>query len=65
MSNLNNDPVKFLIACGTVILVANATTSFASFISSTSSNVNAAIAVASPLLAPLMIFSGTFLKNKF
>lgn len=64
MCNLYDDAIRFLICCGTVVLVALTTTSFGSFISAASPSVNAALAISSPILAPLMIFSGTFLNNK-
>ena len=64
MSNLNNDPIRFMFCCLTLVLVANSAVSFGSFISASAPSVNAALALSAPILVPLMIFSGYFLNNK-
>ncbi len=64
MCNLNNDPLRYLVCCLTVILVANVTTAFASLISALAPNVNIALAIAGPILTPIMIFGGFFLNSK-
>ncbi len=64
MSDLNNDPIRFMFCCLVLVLVANSAVSFGSFISAAAPSVNAALALSAPILVPLMIFSGYFLNNK-
>lgn len=64
MCGLNPEFDKFIICVCAIVLVANAAVSFGSLISAAAPNVNAALALAAPLLVPLMIFSGYFLNNE-
>ncbi|VDI31145.1 Hypothetical predicted protein [Mytilus galloprovincialis] len=54
---------SFLICCGISILVANTAASFGMIISTLSSSATMALAVAPPLLIPLMLFGGFFVQN--
>jgi ABC-type multidrug transport system permease subunit len=63
MIDLNNDPIKYLICCAGIILSANSAVAFGGLISAIAPSVNVALAIAGPILVPLMIFSGFFLNN--
>ncbi len=63
MANLNNDGSKFIICCIINLIVANCAVSFGYLVSAISPNANVATGIASPLMVPLMIFSGFFLNN--
>lgn len=62
MANISNSIENFLICAGIIILSAQAAVSFGNFLSATAPSTNVAIALAGPILVPLMIFSG-FLIN--
>jgi len=64
MANLNNDAIRFLICCLTVVLIANCASSFASFIAAASPSINAALTISSACTTPLFLFSGTFLNRE-
>uniref|UniRef100_A0A0P4VZS6 ABC-2 type transporter transmembrane domain-containing protein n=2 Tax=Scylla olivacea TaxID=85551 RepID=A0A0P4VZS6_SCYOL len=53
---------NFFICAGLLILVANAAVSFGYMISCLARNLNIALAIAAPLLIPLMLFGGLFLN---
>lgn len=53
---------NFFICAGLLILVANAAVSFGYMISCMARNLNIALAIAAPLLIPLMLFGGLFLN---
>ncbi|KAL7640654.1 UNVERIFIED_CONTAM: hypothetical protein RMT77_008929 [Armadillidium vulgare] len=63
MVGFNQDPIKFLICCAIVTLVANTSTSFGYFISCSSKNLNMALTIASPFVIPMMLFGGFFLNK--
>lgn len=52
----------FFICCGVLILVANISVSFGYVISTAANSVNTALAIAPPLLVPLIMFGGFFLN---
>lgn len=62
MANIGQSIQGFLICTGIIILSAQAAVSFGNFLSATAPSTNVAIALAGPILVPLMIFSG-FLIN--
>jgi hypothetical protein len=62
MADLNNDIHRFLYCLLIVVLVSHTSASFGIFLSATSPNADTAIALAGPMLVPLMIFGG-FLLN--
>lgn len=64
MAGLNDNPDRYLILGLVGILVANSTTAFGSLISALAPNVNIALAIAGPILTPLMIFGGFFLNSE-
>ena len=64
MCGLNPDFGKFMICVAAIVLVAQCAVSFGSMLSALAPNVNAALALAAPILVPLMIFSGYFLNNE-
>ncbi|XP_030764169.1 ABC transporter G family member 36-like [Sitophilus oryzae] len=59
---LNSETPRFFIACGIVVLVANAATSFGYLISSISSTVSMALSIGPPLIMPFLLFGGFFLN---
>ncbi|XP_071156888.1 protein white-like [Mytilus edulis] len=63
MAGLYYNVESFLICCGISILVANTAASFGMIISTLSSSATMALAVAPPLLIPLMLFGGFFVQN--
>ena len=65
MCNLNNNASRFFIFCACLVMVSNVTTSFSSFISAISPSLSVAQAISSPILALLMIFSGTLLNIEY
>uniref|UniRef100_A0A0N7ZS33 Protein white n=1 Tax=Daphnia magna TaxID=35525 RepID=A0A0N7ZS33_9CRUS len=60
---LNPEAERFFIACGIVILVANVATSFGYMISCLAGSTQVALAMAAPLIIPLLLFGGFFLQN--
>lgn len=64
MIGLCDDVSKYFIACGIVILISNVAASFGYMISCLARTVTAALALAPPLMVPLMIFGGIFVNNK-
>lgn len=64
MCGLNPNFGKFMICVAAIVLVAQCAVSFGSMLSALAPNVNAALALAAPILVPLMIFSGYFLNNE-
>ena len=62
MANLNPDPGRFFICMLVIVLVVQCSSSFGTFLSVVSPSTNVALAIAGPVLVPLMIFSG-FLLN--
>ena len=60
MAGLNNDVDKFFITCVTIILVSNCAVSLGTFLSAAAPSLNIALALAAPILVPLMIFSKIF-----
>ncbi|XP_060528288.1 ABC transporter G family member 5-like [Cylas formicarius] len=59
---LNSEMPRFFVACGIIILVANAATSFGYLISCASSTISMAVAVGPPLIVPFLLFGGFFLN---
>lgn len=53
---------NFFICAGLLMLVANAAVSFGYMISCLASSLNMALAIAAPLLIPLMLFGGLFIN---
>jgi len=64
MTGLNSEIDKFLYCCLAIILTSFTAVSLGTFISAASPSLSVAIAVAAPILVPLMIFSGYFLNNE-
>jgi ABC-type multidrug transport system permease subunit len=62
MAGLNDDIEVFFVAMLTLFIVANCAVSFGIFLSSMASSVQVAIGLSAPLLAPLMIFAGSFIN---
>jgi len=60
---LNSDPGAFFTAVIIVILVANVATSFGYFTSCIASSTQVALAMSAPLIIPMLLFGGFFLKN--
>jgi len=60
---LNPDVGAFFTAAGIVILVANVATSFGYFVSCLASNPQIALAMSAPMIIPMLLFGGFFLKN--
>ncbi|XP_046463103.1 protein white-like isoform X2 [Daphnia pulex] len=60
---LNPSPDRFLIACGIVILVANAATSFGYLISCATGSTQLAIDLTNSLLVPILHMGGYFLRS--
>ncbi|XP_037797827.1 protein white-like [Penaeus monodon] len=63
MVGFTDDYVNFFISAGIVILVANCAISFGYMISCMSKNLSVALAIAAPLIIPLMLFGGFFLNS--
>lgn len=63
MVGLYESADAFLICCGVLILVANISVSFGYLISTAANSVNTALAIAPPLLVPLIMFGGFFLNS--
>lgn len=63
MVGFTNDVVDFFICALVVVLVANCAVSFGYMISCMSRNLSIALAIASPLIIPLMLFGGFFLNS--
>ncbi|CAF0898548.1 unnamed protein product [Brachionus calyciflorus] len=62
MANLNNGPDRFFICVSIIVLVVQCSLAFGCFLSALAPSTNVALAIAGPILVPLMIFSG-FLLN--
>lgn len=62
MIGLYRDPVTFLVATATLLLVCNCAVSYGYMLSCMSSNLNLVLALAPMLLVPLMLFGGLFLN---
>ncbi|KAK7111239.1 protein white-like isoform X1 [Littorina saxatilis] len=54
----------YLIAAGIIIIVTNIAVSFGLLVSTIAGNVNLALAIAPPLLIPLLMFGGFFLNDE-
>ncbi|KAG1665891.1 Protein white [Nymphon striatum] len=63
MIDLYQDIYHYVICCLVVILVANVVTSFGYFVSSACSSTQMALTVSTPMIIPLLIFGGYFVKN--
>ncbi|XP_014478933.1 PREDICTED: ABC transporter G family member 3-like [Dinoponera quadriceps] len=63
MVGLYPDVKHFLIAAGTVALVANVSTSFGYLISCVSNGVSMALSIGPPVIIPFMLFGGFFLNT--
>jgi ATP-binding cassette, subfamily G (WHITE), eye pigment precursor transporter len=63
MIGLYGDPITFLIATGTLLLVCNCAVSYGYMMSCISSNLNVVLALAPMLLVPLMLFGGLFINS--
>ncbi|XP_018021065.1 protein white [Hyalella azteca] len=63
MVGFGGNIVNFFTCAAIVVLVANISTSFGYMISCVSRNLNMALALAVPLVIPLMLFGGFFLNN--
>uniref|UniRef100_A0A0P5IC49 Protein white n=1 Tax=Daphnia magna TaxID=35525 RepID=A0A0P5IC49_9CRUS len=61
---LNPAADRFFIACGITILVANVASSFGFMISCLAGTTDVALALAPPLIIPLLLFGGFFLSNE-
>ncbi|XP_057379243.1 protein white-like [Daphnia carinata] len=61
---LNPAADRFFIACGITILVANVASSFGFMISCLAGSTDVALALAPPLVIPLLLFGGFFLSNE-
>ncbi|XP_050304753.1 protein white [Anthonomus grandis grandis] len=59
---LNSEMPRFFVACGIIVLVANAATSFGYLISCISTTVSMALSIGPPLLLPFLLFGGFFLN---
>nr|UOU03353.1 ATP-binding cassette subfamily G-like 2 [Brachionus rubens] len=64
MANLNNDPGRFFICVSIIVLVVQCSLAFGTFLSAVAPSTNIALAIAGPILVPLMIFSGFLLNNE-
>nr|UOU03360.1 ATP-binding cassette subfamily G-like 10 [Brachionus rubens] len=64
MADLNKEGNRFWICMALIILVAQCSVSFGTFLSSVAPNTNTALAVTGPILAPFMIFSGILLNSE-
>jgi ATP-binding cassette, subfamily G (WHITE), eye pigment precursor transporter len=64
MANLNNELDRFFTCVLIVILVAQTSVSFGTFLSACAPSTNVAIAISGPVLVPLMIFSGFLLNSE-
>ncbi|RZB77475.1 ABC transmembrane transporter white, partial [Asbolus verrucosus] len=62
MIGLNSEGIRFFIACGILVLVANVAISFGYLISCASSSVSMALSVGPPLVVPFLLFGGFFLN---
>ena len=63
MVGMNQDFDRFLMACLIVLLVTQVVVSFGYFISCIAPNLQVALALAPPLIIPVMLFGGFFLQN--
>ncbi|CAG9760791.1 unnamed protein product [Ceutorhynchus assimilis] len=59
---LNTEMPRFFVACGIIVLVANAATSFGYLISCVSSTISMALSIGPPMLIPFLLFGGFFLN---
>ncbi|CAF0819089.1 unnamed protein product [Brachionus calyciflorus] len=64
MSDLNKEGNRFLICIGLIILVAQCSVSFGTFLSTVAPNTSTALSITGPILAPFMIFSGILLNSE-
>jgi len=64
MVGFNEDLDRFMIAVAVVLLVPQVVVSFGSFIPCISPNLQVALALAPPLIIPIMLFGGFFLNSK-
>lgn len=64
MVGLNDDVGAFFISCGIVILVSNIAASFGYMVSCLARSTTAALALAPPLMIPLLIFGGFFVNTE-
>ena len=64
MGDLNKEGNRFLICVGIIILVAQCSVSFGTFLSVTAPNTSTALAITGPILVPFMIFSGILLNSE-
>ncbi|RNA38851.1 white-like isoform X1, partial [Brachionus plicatilis] len=64
MANLNNSADRFFICVAIIVLVVQCSLAFGCFLSAVAPSTNVALALAGPILVPLMIFSGFLLNNE-
>ncbi|GAB1608807.1 protein white-like [Argonauta hians] len=64
MVGLNPDFTRFLESCAVLVLVSCIASSFGFFMSAMAGTVQNAMAIAPPLLAPLMLFGGLFMNSE-
>nr|QNH67901.1 ATP-binding cassette transporter subfamily G-like protein 2 [Brachionus rotundiformis] len=64
MANLNNSADRFFICVSIIVLVVQCSLAFGCFLSAIAPSTNVALALAGPILVPLMIFSGFLLNNE-
>ncbi|RNA30833.1 white isoform X1, partial [Brachionus plicatilis] len=64
MSDLSREGNRFAICVFMIILVAQCSVSFGTFLSAVAPNTNTALALTGPILAPFMIFSGILLNSE-
>jgi ABC-type multidrug transport system permease subunit len=63
MAALSDDVHKFFVTAAILIIVAQTACAVGTFVSVTAPNTNAALAIAAPVMVPLMIFSGYLLNT--
>ncbi|XP_078378564.1 protein white-like isoform X2 [Oculina patagonica] len=63
MIGLRDDFLRFLVCYGIVVLVTNVAVSFGYIVSTIAPTITAATSLGPPLMLPLLIFGGFFLKN--
>ncbi|CAH1101630.1 unnamed protein product [Psylliodes chrysocephalus] len=59
---LNSNVYRFLITCGIVTLVANASLSYGYLVSCVSSNTSVALTIGAPMIIPFLLFGGYFMN---
>jgi hypothetical protein len=65
ISNLNSSVPMFFITCAIIVLTANISVGFGTFLAIITPNLDGTVGLIGPTILPMLIYSGFLINNKF